>query len=347
MTSVRLAGIGTAYPHHWIAQDEAARWIGGVTGDDRRVRAIARSTQIARRAICREPDDLLKLKTIQDRNAVYHDVAPGLAIEASRTAIGCAEAQGIGLIVGVSCTGYMVPGWDSQLVKELDFSPQTTRLPITQAGCAGGVLALGRAADYLRVHPEQSAVTVSAELCSLAFHADLEPGNLMSILLFGDGAGAALLETTDDPEVEGIELIDSLTTLVPGSAADLGFELTNEGFRSVLSRDVADVLARPIVESVRKLLPRHELVPADIAFWLVHAGGPRILSGVENCCDLPDGALRWSWEALKNVGNTSSASIYEVMKRYLDDDTAPEGWGIVMAFGPGVTIELLLVRRCG
>lgn len=346
MTSVRLAGIATAFPEHWVVQSEAVRWIGDATGDHRRVAAVARGSQIARRAICVPPDELALLSTIEERNAVYQRVAPQLAVEAGRAAVQRSSGLNVGLVTAVSCTGYMVPGWDNHVVQKLCLSPQTVRLPITQAGCAGGVLALARAADHLRVHPEQDALVVSAELCSLAFHPDLEPGNLMSVLIFGDGAGAALLETTDAEDVEGLELVDSLSMLVPDSREALGFDLTNEGFRSVLSREVAEVLAEPTIEAVRRLLLKHELVPADMGFWLVHAGGPRILSGVEECFDLPAKTLKWSWETLEATGNTSSASVFEVMRRFVADENAPEGWGVVIAFGPGVAIELLLVRRC-
>jgi 1,3,6,8-tetrahydroxynaphthalene synthase len=208
MTSVRLAGIGTAFPQHWVTQAEAARWIGDATGDHRRVAAIARNTQIDRRAICVSPEELSRLKTIEDRNDIYRCRAPQLALEATRRALGEDTGCNAGMLVAVSCTGYMVPGWDGTLVREFGLSPRIVRVPITQAGCAGGVLALGRAAEHLRLHPEQDAIVVSAELCSLAFHPDLEPGNLTSVLLFGDGAGAVLLRAGDET-TGGLEIVDS------------------------------------------------------------------------------------------------------------------------------------------
>jgi alkylresorcinol/alkylpyrone synthase len=329
-----------------VTQAEAARWIGDATGDHRRVAAIARGSRIGRRAICLSPDQLSRVTTIQQRNNVYRRLAPRLAIDACRDLLAKADPPNVGLIVAVSCTGYMVPGWDVDLVREFDLSPQAVRLPVTQAGCAGGVLALARASEHLRLHPEQSALAVSAELCSLAFHADLEPGNLMSVLIFGDGAGAALLQACDAGNSDGIEMVDSLSTLVPNSQEALGFELTDDGFRSILSREVAEVLAGPTAAAVKEILFRHELRPDDVGFWLVHAGGPRILEGVGACLNLEAGQLRWSWQTLAEVGNTSSASIFEVLQRYLADEQAPRGWGIAIAFGPGVSIELLLVRRC-
>ncbi len=347
MTTVRLAGIGTAYPENWITQDDAVRWIGDATGDHRRVAAIARGSQIGRRAICLPASDFARLGSIEERNAAYHQLAPPLAINATRSALGQHHGSAdVGLLVAVSCTGYMVPGWDVRIVQELDLSLNTVRLPITQAGCAGGVLAIGRAADYLRANPDSDALAVSTELCSLAFHPDLEPGNLTSSLIFGDGAGAALLKSGDESDVGGLEIVDSLSTLLPASEGVLGFELTNEGFRSILSREVAEVLALPTIRAVKQLLLKHELIPEDIAFWLVHAGGPKIISGVEQCFDLAAHSLKWSWQTLEATGNTSSVSIFDVLQRYIEDEDAPRGWGVVMAFGPGVSIELLLVRRC-
>ncbi|MEX1102645.1 MAG: type III polyketide synthase, partial [Dehalococcoidia bacterium] len=77
---------------------------------------------------------------------------------------------------------------------------------------------------------------------------------------------------------------------------------------------------------------------------LLHPGGSRILSRLESEMGLERSQTRWSWESLREFGNTSSAAIFDVLRRYLDDARAAE-WGVVAAFGPGVAVELLLVRR--
>jgi predicted naringenin-chalcone synthase len=163
----------------------------------------------------------------------------------------------------------MVPGWDVPLVQELRLSLNTARLPITQAGCAGGVLAIARAVDYVRAHPTQDALVVAAEVCSLAFHPYTEPGNLTSALIFGDGAGAALIEGSRSEDTDGIELVDSLSALVPGSEDALGFALTDNGFLPLLTREIADLLPGPTRLATTNLLERHGLCPANVDFWLV------------------------------------------------------------------------------
>lgn len=78
--------------------------------------------------------------------------------------------------------------------------------------------------------------------------------------------------------------------------------------------------------------------------WLVHPGGSRILSGIEKELAVDSHSMRWSWASLREFGNTSSAAIFDVLRRYLCEP-GPEEWGMVVGFGPGVSIELVLVRR--
>jgi alkylresorcinol/alkylpyrone synthase len=290
------------------------------------------------------PETVRDLGSIAERNSVYRRVAPGLAVEAARQAV--VSAQGTrppGLLVTSSCTGYMVPGWDVTVAQELRLPADLVRLPLTQAGCSGGVLALSRAADYVRGHPERSALVVAVELCSLAFHPNGETGNLVSALLFGDGAGAAVIEAGD---ASGLRVVDSLSTLVPCSQDALGFDLTDRGFYPLLSLDLAGMLTAPTLDAATGLLSRHRLTLHDLSFLLLHPGGPRILDTLESALEMPRAAVHWSHDSLRQQGNTSSAAIFDVSHRYLKDAAAPRGWGLVAAFGPGVSIELLLVERC-
>jgi alkylresorcinol/alkylpyrone synthase len=344
MQRVWLTHLGVAHPRHRIGQEEAARRIGEATGESRRVAAIARGTRIRERATVLSPDMIGDLGSIEARNQVYQCYAPELAVQASRQALAQTPAKPVGFLSTSSCTGYMIPGLDVEVARRLCLAPTTAHLPITEAGCSGGVVALARTADFLRVHPGDSGLAVAAEICSLAFHPRSEAGNLTSALLFGDGAGAALLETGD--RRDSLEVVDSLSFLVPDSQDAIGFDLTDRGLYPVLSSDIADLLPEPMLAAVTELLCRNGLkTPNDIAFWLIHPGGPKILESVQATFGLTGDDLRWSWPALSEFGNTSSAAIFDVIHRYTADGDAPRGWGIVAGFGPGVSIELLLVRR--
>jgi alkylresorcinol/alkylpyrone synthase len=344
MQRVSIVRAASAYPRHRLGQAEAARRLGLLLGEPRRVGALARGSRVRERAFCLPADQLPLLGSIEQRNGVYAQEAPGLALAAASAAL---EGRGRrpAFLVASSCTGYMVPGWDVELARELALSYDTPRLPITTAGCSGGVLGLARAADYLRSRPGASALAVACELCSLAFQPDTSDGNLTSALIFGDGAGAAVLES-GGPETEGLEVVESVSVLAPAPPSVLGFGLSDRGFYPLLSRELVEVLPPATERALERVLGARGLSAADIRFWLLHPGGPRILARLEAALGIDCAGTVWSWQALADHGNTSSAAIFEVISRYLGDPAAPRGWGIVAAFGPGVTVEMLLVRRC-
>jgi alkylresorcinol/alkylpyrone synthase len=340
MEQVRIISAASAHPPLRVPQDVAAAHIGALSGDPRRVRAIARGTRIQSRAAVLAPEQLAALGSIAERNAIYQRFVPGLAREAVLRALGESPRDRVGCVVTSSCTGYTVPGWGVELVESLGLPFDTARLPITEAGCAGGVVALARAADYLRTRPGACGVAAAAELCSLAFHAGGGEGNITSTHIFGDGAGAALLRSGDGP---GVMVLDSMSVLIPNSRDALGFNLTDTGFYPVLSRDLATLLAPATGEAVAVLLGRNGVAVGDVAAWLLHPGGARILSGLERTLGVDRARMHWSWDAMREFGNTSSAAIFDVLARYFADPV--DGYAVCAAFGPGVSIELLLLRR--
>jgi alkylresorcinol/alkylpyrone synthase len=347
MQPVWITSLAVAHPPYRLDQEEAAQRIGATTGELRRAVAIARGTQIEARAIALPPEDIGRLGSIEERNGVYRDLAPQIGLEAASTALdACVSRQGVSFLATSSCTGYMVPGLDVHLAASLGLAPSASRLPITEAGCAGGIVAIARVADYLRTHPGAAGLAIAVELCSLAFHSHSDIGNLTSALLFGDGAGAALLQSNGALS-HGLEVIDTLSYLVPDSQDALGFDLTDRGFYPILTRELSDLLPGPTVLAVSELMARNGLTAAeDVSYWLIHPGGPRVLTGIQHAFGLDEHDLRWSWQSLREYGNTSSAAIFDVMRRFTEEPDAPYGWGLVIAFGPGVSIEIMLVRRC-
>jgi alkylresorcinol/alkylpyrone synthase len=111
----------------------------------------------------------------------------------------------------------------------------------------------------------------------------------------------------------------------------------------VLSRELATLLPRPTTEAADTLLMRNGLDRSDIAAWLVHPGGARILAALEQALNVGREQLRWSWESMREFGNTSSAAIFDVTRRYFVE-RVPGDYAVAAAFGPGVSIELLLLR---
>ncbi len=339
MQTVRIASVAVAHPPNRVTQAEAAAQIGILAGDTRRVAALARASRIDTRRTALPPPELAALGSIASRNAIYHEIAPGIALRAAEAALGESLRSEVGVLVTSSCTGYSVPGWGVGLAQALRLRSDTARLPITEAGCAGGAVSLARAADYLRARPGGSALAVAAELCSLAFHPGGGEGNITASLIFGDGAGAALLQSGPG---RGLSIIDTMSVLIPGTQSALGFDLTDHGFYPVLTRELVELLPTPTAAAISRLLSRNGLDGDSLDACLLHPGGARILSGLERALGLAREKTHWSWESMREFGNTSSAAIYDVIRRYLDDQ--PRGHALIAAFGPGVSIELLLVR---
>lgn len=341
MNRVRITNVTSAHPGRRVRQEEAVRLIAEMSGDGRRAAAVARGTKIETRAIALSAAEIMALGTIESRNLLYHKIAPGMAFDASSCSLADTDRDSVGCIVTSSCTGYSVPGWGATLIERHGLRNDTVRVPLTESGCGGGVVALACAADYVAAHRGRSALVVAAEVCSLAFHATGDDGNLMSSLIFGDGAGAALLEPGHG---RGLEILDSSSTLIPNSRELLGFDLTDRGFYPVLRRELVARLVPAAGAAVQELLARNCLGAGDIGAWLLHPGGARILCELEAGLGLEREKTRWSWDSMREFGNTSSAAIFDVIRRY-NDDTVENPLALVAAFGPGVAIELLLVRR--
>jgi alkylresorcinol/alkylpyrone synthase len=259
------------------------------------------------------------------------------------------RADEIDLFVTVSCTGIMIPSLDAYLVDELGFRRDVRRLPLTELGCAGGAAALCRGHDFLRGFPEARALVVAVELPSLSLQRDdLSPGNLVSTALFGDGAAAVVLEGGAlEPRVprQALRMRETLAHIFPRTAYALGFDLRDDGFHSVLSKDVPALIKSEIAALVTALAGRRGLTREDLSFFVLHPGGRRILGVAEEELRLTRDDTRPSWDVLREFGNQSSASVLFVLDRWLRERPPATGaHGLLAAFGPGLSVDLLLLE---
>jgi alkylresorcinol/alkylpyrone synthase len=282
---------------------------------------------------------------IQER---YREHAFGLGRKVAREALARADvaAADIDLIVTTSCTGIMIPSLDAYLVDDLGLRPDVRRLPITEMGCAGGGAALARAHDFLVGFPGARALVIAVELPSLSMQrADLSPANLVSTALFGDGAGAAVLAGGDvAAAASGVSLLETLSHIWPRSAYALGFDLKDDGFHTVLSKDVPALLRSKIVALISTLAARRGLEREQLSSFVLHPGGRKILEFIEAELGLSRDDTQPSWDVLRNYGNQSSASVLFVLQEWLTRRRPAAGThGVLAAFGPGLTSEMLLL----
>jgi alkylresorcinol/alkylpyrone synthase len=257
----------------------------------------------------------------------------------------------VDLVVSVSCTGFMIPAIDAYVADALGLGPRLVRLPITETGCAGGVVGLARAADYLAAHPTRAALVLAVELSSLTFQrADRSATNVVSTAIFGDGgAGAVLVGREHDRAASGIaRLLDSESLFFPGTTHLMGFRLRNRGFQIVLDRELAPFVRREVQGSVDAFLQARGLVREDISRWVLHPGGRKIIDVMVDRLGLRPEHMEATEAVLSEHGNMSSVTVLFVLDEIVRrGEPRPGERGILGAFGPGFGAELALVEFGG
>jgi alkylresorcinol/alkylpyrone synthase len=282
-------------------------------------------------------------------NDLYIEHATALAEQALRSALRAAglAAGDLDMIIVTSVTGIAVPSLDARLIPLLGLRPDIKRLPIFGLGCVAGAAGLARLHDYLRGWPQHTAALVAVELCSLTVPAAAPTTpDLVVSGLFGDGA-VALVATGDRvvPAPDGPQVVASRSEVYPDTGEVLAWRLGADGFRIVLTAELADVVARHLNSSVSAFLGAHGLSAGDIASWVCHPGGPRVIDAVQQSLGLPASALEVTRRSLAEVGNMSSASVLHVLQETIRTGRpAPGSAGLLVGLGPGVSVEMVLLR---
>ncbi len=251
----------------------------------------------------------------------------------------------LGAIIFTSITGIAAPSIDARLVNRMHLPLNIKRIPIFGLGCVAGAAAVSRAADYVLAYPDQVAAVLSVELCSLTLQRDdTSIANIIASSLFGDGA-AAVLVAGAERESFGPEILATRSVFYPGTEDVMGWDISEKGFRIVLSRDVPKVIYEHFASDVDRFLTDQGLERSDIGAWVLHTGGPAILEATAAALQLPDHALDISWECLRRTGNLSSASVLLVLEEFITKKRPEPGtYGLLAAMGPGFCAELVLLR---
>jgi alkylresorcinol/alkylpyrone synthase len=299
---------------------------------------------------------LVGAQAVNDR---YIDEAPTLGERALRTALDAAgvAAADLDLLIVTSVTGVAVPSLDARLIPLLGMRRDVKRLPIFGLGCVAGAAALGRLHDYLLAWPGQTAALLAIELCSLNWPTSgITPADMVASGLFGDGAvalvavggqaaGNGTVSPGNGPRGNGPRVIASRSAVYPDSGDALGWRLSSDCFRIVLTTELPAVVERGIADSVIEFLAEHDLTIDDIGSWICHPGGPKVIDAVQRALKLPDSAVAASRRSLAEVGNLSSASVLHILEMISDTERPPAGSpGLMIGLGPGVSAELVLLR---
>jgi alkylresorcinol/alkylpyrone synthase len=348
---MRIAAVGSALPPHYYDQEtllEAFKrhWAKRHHNLDR-LENLHRNVLVGGRHLALPVEEYERLETWGQANDAWIRVAQDVGERAIREGLQRAglDTDDIDALITVTVTGVATPSIDARLMNRLRFPSRVRRMPIFGLGCVAGTAGIARAADYVRAYPDQIAVLLSVELCSLTLQReDLSIPNLIASGLFGDGAAAAIVAGSGR-EAAGPRIVESRSVFYPDSEEVMGWQISEEGFRIVLSADVPKVVQRHLRADVDSFLADNGLSREDVSIWVSHPGGPKVLEAMQAALDLPDEALASAWRSLREMGNLSSTSVLLVLQDIMENGApAPDSYGLMLAMGPGFCSEMVLLR---
>ncbi len=353
---MRISSVGTAYPKHRYSQAEIAqaltqRWQHKLE-EPRLISRIHANCGVEFRNFVLPLDAYPTLVGFGQTNTAWITAAVELgetAITRALTRAGITP-EDISAIFFASVTGIASPTIDARLINRLPFPVDIKRTPIFGLGCVAGAAGIARAADYVRAFPKQIALLLSVEICSLTWQDDDQSiANIVSIGLFADGAAAVVIAGSESklatPATPSPQIIATRSTFYRNTERVMGWDIVDTGFKIVLSPDVPKIVNENFLGNVQGFLADHHLTQADIASYIFHSGGPKVLEAMETSLSLPPNALAPSWKSLREVGNLSAASVLAVLEDYLTiHPGAPGTYSILAAMGPAFCSELVLLK---
>jgi predicted naringenin-chalcone synthase len=366
-TSLRIRGLGLATPTHDAAQSQLATSteLRCATNDRQRgkVQRIFAGTTVQRRGSvllangeARDPADRLGDAyppsagaadggpTVAQRMAWYEERALPMAADAAGRALDDAGVtpQDIAQVVIVSCTGFAAPGLDVRLIDAIGLRPTVGRTMVGFMGCHGALNGLRVAEALAKTRPGEAVLLCCVELCTIHFQYGYDAQHIVANALFADGAAALVAQCPREAAYAQPQprLIDQTSTIVPDSADAMTWRIRDHGFRMTLSPRVPTLVEQHLRTFVEPWLAQHGLTAKDVAGWVIHPGGPRVITAVESALGLPTGAGDASRAVLAAHGNMSSPTVLFILRRLIEQDT--RGPVVMLAFGPGLVIEAAL-----
>ena len=348
---MRIVSTASAFPEQYYLQEELLEGLQQYWGERIEnptvLRRLHRHVAVDGRYLALPKNDYLTIKTWGEANRHWIRVATELGEKAIATALAGAglRAQELGAFFFTSVTGICSPSIDALLVNKMGLCRNIRRVPIFGLGCLAGAAGISRVADYVKANPSHIAVLLSVELCSLTLQReDVSMANLISAGLFGDGA-AAVIVAGADCGLSGPTILATTSVFYPDTEEMMGWDVSENGFRIVLSPEVPDLIRKNLGHDVDEFLASRGLARGQIGSWVLHTGGPKILEATADALGLKNGELDVSWECLRRVGNLSSASVLVVLEEVMKNRRpAPGTLGVLAAMGPGFCSEFVLLE---
>jgi polyketide synthase Type III len=348
-TAPRIVGVGIATPPSSYTQHEL---VDLFRVRDPRIRSLFLNSAIERRSLRLPPELPDGTRSTETQGELLRKHRDSGLDMGRRALLACLERTGavpddVRYLCCVTTTGLLTPGFSALLIKELGLRPDTGRLDVVGMGCNAGLNALNAVSSWAGAHPGSLALMVCIEACSAAYVFDGTMRTSVVNSLFGDGAGAVALISGGIGCTAAPEVLKFASRIIPEAIDAMRYDWDDEQgkFSFFLDRDVPYVVGANAGATVAELLTGTGLHTDDIAHWVVHSGGKKVIDSVMVNLGLTRHDVRHTTGVLRDHGNLSSGSFLFSYARLLDETAArPGDYGVLMTMGPGSTIETALLR---
>ncbi|MBE3012126.1 type III polyketide synthase [Microbispora sp. NEAU-D428] len=345
-TRPTLLSIASAFPPHLLTQEEMYEgllkgWYEGIASAEKTVF----QTRVRRRRMAWDPREALADGSpgTGDRIELFSKAAAEVGGASVGAALEGQDVRDIGSFAMASCTGYTGPTPDLHLARRFGLRSDLRRTFVGHMGCFAAFNVLKVALDAIAARPEERVLVNCTEFNSLHFRPEATLEQAVIHGLFGDASVSAVLGSA--PDGHGLQFLSSHTEQLYDGHEMMTWNVKNDGFFMTLSPYVPFVLAEHIESYLNKLLAPEGLTHEDIPHWVIHPGGPKILELLAAQLHLTREQLRASWHVLEEYGNCASGTVLLVLEDMMRKDRPQPGeFGVMLAFGPGLTIEGMLLR---
>ncbi len=304
------------------------------------------NTQIVTRNFCKPLGYYTGPSTFEERNTAYLETSLKFAIEAINSCLANAEVEkgAITDLIFVSTTGLATPSLDAMIINAMRLNPHINRLPVFGLGCAGGVSGMAKANTIAQASPDAVVLLVAVELCSLTvLRDDYSTSNFVGSSLFSDGIAACLILGDNYQGLKQVKFKSSSSKLYYDSLEVMGWDFTNNGFKVLFSKDIPEFINQNVRNDIELFLAKQNLTLSAIKNFIFHPGGKKVLEAYQDALKVEGDFLANSRIIMNNYGNMSSVTVLYVLERYLKHGFE-DGYGLMMAMGPGFSSEMVLLE---
>jgi alkylresorcinol/alkylpyrone synthase len=347
-----IISVGTSDAKYKLPQSEVKEFVNNLFSNSganiERMISVFDNSTVEERHFCAPMEWFKTTHSFPERNKLFIENALNISEEAVNKCLEKAgiEAADVDQLIFVSTTGISTPSMDAMLINRMKFKMHIKRTPIWGLGCAGGAAGLSRAMDFTKAYPDKICLVAAVELCSLTFQKDdLTKSNIVATSLFSDGCAAVLVGGSES-KIAGkaeLKLNDSLSTLYYDSLDVMGWEIVEQGFRVIFSRDIPTIVKDYVYPNIQEMLDEHNLSLKDVKHYVTHPGGLKVINAYEESLGITNGAFNNSRKVLREHGNMSSPSVLYVLNEFINEHKYSRGEkGLISALGPGFSSEIIL-----